>query len=216
MKIRSFRKSYEGKTVLELPELTLTEGRIYAVVGANGSGKATLAKVLSGVEKPDDGLPVLAGCQVGFMPQKSFAFRMSVENNLLISGSDRERAQTLMEALHIAPLAHKPANRLSGGETARMALARALMKSYSLLILDEPTASMDMESTILAEALVKRYRDTERCTVLLVTHSLQQARRMADDALFFHEGHLVEHGDAGRVLYAPQQALTKSFLELYG
>ena len=133
MKIRSFRKSYEGKTVLELPELTLAEGRIYAVVGANGSGKSTLAKVLSGVEKPDDGLPVLAGCQVGFMPQKSFAFRMSVENNLLISGSDRERAQTLMEALHIAPLAHKPANRLSGGETARMALARALMAVLSVL-----------------------------------------------------------------------------------
>ncbi len=216
MKIRSFRKSYEGRTALEMPELELADGKLYAVVGANGSGKSTLAKVLAGVEKADDGLPVLDCGEVGYLPQKSFAFRMTVEKNLLINGSDRARAGELMEALRIAPLAGKRANRLSGGETARMSLARLAMKEYALLILDEPTASMDMESTMLAEALIRRCLDGNGGTVLLITHSLQQARRMADEALFFHEGALTERGPAADVLYSPRDPLTGRFLDFYG
>lgn len=121
-----------------------------------------------------------------------------------------------MEALGLTPLAGRRADGLSGGETARMALARVLMRPCGLLILDEPTASMDMEAAILAERLVAAYREETGCAVLLITHDLQQARRMADEALFFCGGQLWESGPAERVLFAPERPETGKFLEFYG
>ena len=121
-----------------------------------------------------------------------------------------------MEALGLTPLAGRRADGLSGGESARMALARVLMRPCGLLILDEPTASMDMEAAILAERLVAAYREETGCAVLLITHDLQQARRMADEALFFCGGQLWESGPAERVLFAPERPETVKCLEFYG
>ena len=142
MKTAAFSKSYGGKRVLSLPELELPKGRITAIVGPNGSGKSTFAKILAGVEHADGKTPVLPGVSVGYLPQKSFSFRMSTEKNVLLNGGDRARAAELMKALGIGELAGQSAKKLSGGETARMALCRILMGRYELLILDEPTAAM--------------------------------------------------------------------------
>jgi len=150
------------------------------------------------------------------MPQRSFPFRLTVRQNLMLSGGTAERAGALMEALGLTPLAGQRAEKLSGGETARMALARVLMRPCELLILDEPTASMDMESAILTERLVSAFRAETGCAVLFVTHDLQQARRMADEALFFHSGQLWEAGPAERVLFSPEEPETRRFLEFYG
>ena len=121
-----------------------------------------------------------------------------------------------LQALGLEDLARQRAGKLSGGETAKMALCRLLMGSYELLILDEPTAAMDMESTLAAERLIlERCRETE-CAVLLITHSIQQARRLASRVIFLHQGELAEQGDAERVLYCPQLPLTRRFLEIYG
>lgn len=214
MKIPPLKKTYGNRVVLNIPETELHSGCVYALVGANGSGKSTFAKILSGVEKSDD-RAALKGVTVGYMPQKSYAFRMSTRKNIMLGGRNDGRCRELMEALHIEHLADKAAKRLSGGETARMALARLLMSDYELLILDEPTAAMDMESTIFSEALVKDYAKRTGCIVLLVTHSLQQARRMADRILYFQSGELVEHG--GReLLDCPKDERTKRFIEFYG
>ena len=121
-----------------------------------------------------------------------------------------------MAALGLTHLANQRAGGLSGGEAARMALGRVLMRPCQLLILDEPTASMDMESAILAERLVLNYRDGTGCAVLLITHDLQQARRLADEALFFHAGRLWEAGPARKVLFSPELPETRRFLEFYG
>lgn len=217
MRIHAFTKSYSGRTVLRFPGLDLEPGRIYAVVGANGSGKSTFAKLVAGALRPDGNIRVLAEpVKLGYMPQQSYAFRLSVRANLLLFTGAPERAQTLMEALGLTAFSRQRARSLSGGETARMALARVLMRPCGLLILDEPTASMDMESAVLAEHLVKSYREETGCAVLFITHSLQQARRMADEALFFRAGQLWEAGPADRVLYAPERSETRQFLEFYG
>ena len=150
------------------------------------------------------------------MPQKSYAFALSVEKNILLGNADGVRAKHLMERLQITHLAKKKANRLSGGETARMALARVLMKSYDILILDEPTAAMDIETTSFSEELIVEYCKETNCALILVTHSLQQAKRIADEVLFFYEGKLLETGKKEAVLYAPKQGETKRFLEFYG
>ena len=77
MKISAFTKTYGGRTVLDMPETELEHGASYAVIGANGSGKSTLARILAGVEKTDGGKTVISGITVGYMPQKSYAFRMT-------------------------------------------------------------------------------------------------------------------------------------------
>ena len=137
MKIQPFTKTYEGRRVLEVPELELEGGKIYGVIGANGSGKSTFAKVLAGVVAADmPGRKTEKGLSLGYMPQKNYAFRMSVKNNILLVNRDPQRAARLMAALGIEHLADKRARQLSGGETARMALARLMMRDFELLILD--------------------------------------------------------------------------------
>ena len=216
MKIAPFSKTYEGRTVLNFPGLELEPGTVYAVIGANGSGKSTLAKVLAGITAPDRRGKLLDGGTVGYMPQKNYAFRMSTKANILLNGTDKVRAEELMDALQLRPLERKRADRLSGGETARMALARLMMKKYDLVLLDEPTAAMDMETTLLSEQLIGQYVRETGCALILVTHSLQQARRIADEVLYFHKGDLLERGPKDRVLDSPEKAQTKQFLEFYG
>ena len=150
------------------------------------------------------------------MPQKNYAFRMSLKKNLLLNGSDEKRADELIEALQLSSLAQKRADRLSGGETARMALARLMMKRYELVLLDEPTAAMDMETTLLSEELIAGYVRETGCALILVTHSLQQARRIADAVWYFHKGRLLEHGAKEAVLDQPERAETRQFLNFYG
>ena len=216
MKTNAFSKTYGSRLVLQLPALELPEGQITAVIGPNGSGKSTLAKVLAGIERADGKAPVLSGVSVGYLPQKSFPFRMSTEKNILQNGSDRDRAARLMRALGIEALAGQSAKKLSGGETARMALCRLLMRPYQLLILDEPSSAMDMESTLAAEGLIADYCRETGCAVLLITHSLQQARRMARQTLFLQGGVLIEQGETELVLTKPARAETRQFLDFYG
>ena len=216
MKIAPFTKTFGGRTVLSFPGFEPEKGKIYAVIGANGSGKSTFAKVLAGAVPADKKAKPLSGVSVGYMPQKNYGFRMSVKANVLLNGSDISRAEKLMDALGLRHLEKERGDKLSGGETARMALARLMMGSYDMLILDEPTSAMDMESTLLSEKLIREYVEETGCALILVTHSLQQARRLADEALYFHKGSLIEHSRAEKLLFAPEEPETKQFLDFYG
>ena len=216
MNVKPFSKTYDGLRVLDFPGMELVPGKIYAVIGANGSGKSTFAKILSGVLPADRSGSVTEPLSLGYMPQKNYAFRMTTKKNLLLNGSDPARADALMDALQLRHLEHKRADRLSGGETARMALARLMMKAYNAVILDEPTAAMDMETTAAAEKLILEYTRQTGCVLILVTHSLQQARRTADEILFFHKGRLLESGPREQVLDDPKEQETRQFLDFYG
>lgn len=223
MKISSFSKTYDKQLVLNMPELELSPGKIYTIIGANGSGKSTFAKILAGTLACDQKLsPFVFDSSlsnppsVGYMPQTTYAFRMSTRKNLLLTSSDAVLADKLLVFLQIDHLAEKRADRLSGGETARMALARLMMKSFDLLILDEPTAAMDMESTIRSEQLIQNYVSETNCILILVTHSLSQAKRMADEIWYFHKGSLLEHGPKELILNHPTHSQTLQFLEFYG
>ena len=215
MILRDLRKSYNGRCVLELDDLSLEKGKIYAVIGANGSGKSTLAKLTAGMIEPDSGRTEKQGISIGYMPQRSFAFRMSLRKNMLINGDDPERAQELLGALKLEHLSEAKAKRLSGGETARMALARLLMRDYELLVLDEPSSAMDIESTLLAEKLIRDYRDRTGCAVLIVTHAINQAERIADEVLFLSEGKLIERGSSEKLIRHPENEITRRFIEFY-
>lgn len=216
MKISAFSKTYDGIGVLDFPGMELKPGTVYAIIGANGSGKSTFAKILAGILPADRKGKLMDAAAVGYMPQKNYAFRMSAKSNILLNGKEEARAESLMDALQIRHLENKRADKLSGGETARMALARLMMRSYDVVILDEPTAAMDMETTSLSEDLILRYVKETGCALILVTHSLQQAWRVADEVLYFHKGRLLEYGAKETVLYEPVTAETRQFLEFYG
>lgn len=210
-------KSYSGKFAVTLPAMSLQHKKIYAVVGANGSGKSTFARLLSGVFRPDNGTPVLRGkVSVGYLAQQNYAFRMSVLQNICLGGMRRECAMKLMESMQIRHLADKSAKQLSGGETARMVLCRLLIRPFELLVLDEPTAAMDVEATILAERAILQYRQEQHAAIVWITHSMQQARRIADEILFFSHGELKEQGDAEKLLVHPSTAAFRQFLEFSG
>ncbi len=221
MTIAPFRKSYAGATALDFPGAPLPAGQTCAVIGANGSGKSTLAKVTAGVTACGQPQVLSPPVSVGYLPQHSYPFQMTVRANLMLNAPRRndparQRADMLLERLEIAHLSEQKAHHLSGGETARMVLARLLMRRYDLLILDEPTAAMDIRSTALTEQLVADYQAETGCGVLWITHSLKQAVRIADTVLFLCRGRLAEAGPAERLLTAPQTSELRQFLDFYG
>ena len=216
MRIEAFTKTFDGVKVLDFPGMELEKGKIYCVLGANGSGKSTFARILAGIISADQKGKHMDRMTVGYMPQKNYAFRMSTSRNILLKAKEHERANKLMDDLQIRHLENKRADKLSGGETARMALARLMMGRYDLVILDEPTAAMDMEMTAVSENLIRDYVRQTGCAMLVVTHSLQQARRIGDEALYFHKGALLESGLADRILTNPEKQETRQFLEFYG
>ena len=222
MKINPFTKTYKKTTVLSFPGITLNQGTIYTVIGANGSGKSTFARILSGILPPDRKEAVFSPppASIGYMPQKSFAFRMSVLNNVLLNGgktsaSERAKASEFLNSVGLTALAGHNGSHLSGGETARLALARLFMRPYELLVLDEPTASLDIASTIQTEQLIRQYCKATNASIILITHNLKQARRISDQVLFFKNGSLADSGAPDSLLSCPQNPALREFVEFY-
>jgi tungstate transport system ATP-binding protein len=122
------------------------------------------------------------------------------------------RAEEMLAAAGLAALARTPARLLSGGEQQRLAVARALSLEPDVLFLDEPAASLDPASTLAIERLIQQAH--ERGTkIVLVTHDVGQARRLADEVVFLHRGQVQEHSSAGRFFDAPASAAARAFLE---
>lgn len=195
MLIPALKKTYKDQVVLDLPEFEVPDGSIMAVCGQNGSGKSTLAKILAGIIPADNGSNPLPSVRTGYMTQRSMAFKMSVRRNLMLNADpaqskeeQKKRAGRLLEVLGMESLARKNAQKMSGGQIQRMSLARLLMKPYDLLILDEPTASMDTEVIPVCEKLLLDYHAETGCTILLITHSPDQTRRLTDRILFLEKG----------------------------
>lgn len=215
MEIRGLSKTYGGKRVLDIPGFAFEPNTRYAVIGANGSGKSTLARLLAGVIPADPGAAISGGGSVGYMPQKSLGFRLSVRRNLRLGVRDAqagERSARLAAELGLDALAKRDGGSLSGGETARLALARVLAGRWDTLILDEPTAAMDVPAALRAEECILRCQRETGCTLILVTHAFGQAERIGQQALFLHEGQLWEHGPAEQLLHHPLRPETQQFL----
>ena len=186
MKILPFSKTFEGRTVLDFPGMEVESGKIYAIIGANGSGKSTFAKVLAGILTADKRGNYLDGGSFGYMPQKNYAFRLSTKANILLNGSDAARAESLMDAIQIRHLENKRADRLSGGETARMALVRLMMKKYDLVVLDEPTAALDLACKQHIAEYLRHYKNAGGI-LLLTTHDVMELN-LCDEWYIIRDG----------------------------
>ena len=208
-----------GRSVLGPVDLTIEGEGLTAVIGPNGSGKTTLLRALHGIERLSSGRLICDDAQAqskqAFVFQTPILLRRSVAGNLAYPlrlsrrGGIDAHVRSWAERIGLADRLSLPANRLSGGERQKLALARALITGPALLFLDEPCASLDGQSTQEIETLLSTAAATGT-RILLATHDMGQARRLADDVLFLVGGRIHETGPAA--LANPQTTALRAFL----
>ena len=206
-------------TMLDRLSLTLGPGRPTVVIGPNGSGKTTLLRAAMGLIVPDRGSIGGVPDRRAIMFQHPVMLRRSVAANLdyalKAAGVPRAgRAARLRELLGLVGLGDigdRPARRLSGGERQRLALARALARDPQVLFLDEPTASLDPAATKGFEDLIRAVA-VRQIKVVMATHDLGEARRVAGDVVLLHRGRVVEAGAAPAFFETPRTDETRRFL----
>jgi tungstate transport system ATP-binding protein len=219
-----------GRPVLDGIDMKVPTGLITVVLGANGAGKSTLLRLCHGLLRPTRGRIVTGEGRVGIGPgerarqsmlfQRPVHLRRSALRNLtwvlaVRGASWRARRGLALAALRrfdLEGLADRPAPLLSGGEQQRLALARAWLAQPELLILDEPTAGLDPAGTRAVELAVRDFAD-RGIAVLLTTHDLGQARRLAEKIAFLHGGRLLEAGSADRFFQRPLTPEGAAFLK---
>ena len=211
IEIRDLKKTYGGRTVLDIPSLQIEEGITAAFAGANGSGKTTLLKILAGIIRASSG-SVKKPEKILYMPQQSYAFRGDLIKNITIAGAGKDRAMALLESLELSRLSGKQASSLSGGELQRLSLCRILSKDCELLLLDEPTSACDAKGAQLVSAAIAEYKKRTGCTVLLSTHSPALAVNSADRLIVFNNGRIEADGLPADILRDPGTEWTKSFI----
>ena len=223
LEIKRLVRDYGTKRVLDLEEVTIEKGTRTAIIGPNGAGKSTLLNIVSRIDSASEGEVVYESEDPRLVTQvfqQPYMLRTSVERNIQYPlrlrnwPEDRmkRRSDELMEELGLLDLRHQKAWKLSGGETQKVALARALSFEPSLLLLDEPTANIDPATTAEIEEMLLKINREEGTTILFVTHNLAQARRVCNRLLFLDKGKLVESGDCLSILQNPAEEKTRRFI----
>ena len=216
-----------GREVLNVPVLTLGDVGCTAIVGPNGAGKSLLVRTLCSLQKPDSGTVSWAGrtpdalrrLRVGLLLQRPVLLRRTALANVVyalrISGMAKHEAiSTAHSALHLAGLSalvDVSAQRLSGGEQQRLALARALVLKPDMLFLDEATANVDPASTLVIEQQLLDAISTG-LRVVLVSHDMGQVRRLADEVVLMHNGCVVEQSARQHFFEQSDNPLTRLWL----
>ena len=216
-----------GKRLIDDVSLRLAAGPRTVILGPNGAGKSLLMRLCHGLIAPSAGRIVWDGPDAprarkrqAMVFQRPVMLRRSALANVVyalkVQGTPRgERAGRAMAALTrtgLAALAGQPAHSLSGGEQQRLALARAWATAPEVLFLDEPTASLDPAATRAVEDIIGQMHEAGT-KVVMTTHDLGQARRLADEILFLHRGRLIEHGPAEAFFTQPRTPEAAAFLE---
>ncbi|MBP2323099.1 polar amino acid transport system ATP-binding protein [Kibdelosporangium banguiense] len=235
--ITGLSKSFDGRLVLDDVSLSVHHSTITAIIGQSGGGKTTLLRCLNLLERPDSGVITVNGTpifdqrvvcpdlpklrrSVGMVFQRFNLFpHLTAVENVMLAPLDAgvpeseavERAVELLSRVRLTHRATAYPEQMSGGEQQRVAIARALALRPSVLLFDEPTSSLDPEST--GEVLrVMRELATDGMTMVLVTHELSFARDVADHVVFVDGGRIIEQGEPANVLGNPSQQRTREFL----
>lgn len=211
--------------ILDRVALTIDAGAPTVLIGPNGSGKTTLLRVAVGILAPQRGR-VTWGGRAGIPPlrraivfQRPAMLRRSAAANLHYALSAariprhvREaRVAELLTLVGLEQMGGRPARRLSGGEQQRLALARALARDPAVLFLDEPTANLDPAATKSIEDVIRAVT-LRGIKVVMSTHDLGEARRLAADVVMLHRGYVIERGPAASFFRSPQSAEAQAFL----
>ncbi len=231
-RLENVAKSYGAAPVLEVAELAVWPGEVLGLLGPTGAGKSTLLRLLAGLEAPTrgricfDNAEVCAGRlspsarrRIAMVHQRpclpSGSVRFNVEFGLRIRRVPERAAPALaiLRELGIEDLAEQPVHTLSGGQMHLVALARVLVLRPEVLLLDEPTASLDPGRVARVEETVARLQRQYRMTVVWATHNLFQARRVAQRVALVWEGRLIEVAPTEQFFHSPADPRTRDFIE---
>jgi len=231
-RIRDLHKEYAGREVLSCEALDVLRGEVLGVVGPSGAGKSTLLRLLNFIEPPTRGWIEFEGARfsaeqgisldlrrrVTTIFQRPLLLNRNVWDNVTYSlrlrgqRDAREPAQAALERVGMESLARQNARSLSGGEAQRVALARALILNPAVLLMDEPTANLDPYNVGLIEQIIRQVNQERRTTIVLVTHNVFQARRLATRVAFLLSGRLIEVADVERFFHSPADGRTRAFI----
>jgi ABC-2 type transport system ATP-binding protein len=216
--VDSLVKRYGKTLAVGGVSFAVERGVTTALLGGNGAGKTTTLSILLGVLLPSSGSVHVFGEDVlrhryRVLPRMNFSspyvdlpHRLSVKQNLAIYarlyGVPRreERIARLARDLQIEPMLDRPAGRLSGGQKTRVALAKALLNEPELLLLDEPTASLDPDTGDWVRSYLEDYRDRTGATILLASHNMAEVERLCSQVLMMKEGQIVDRGSPGELI----------------
>ena len=204
IQVTNLIKKYQDKIVVDMNSIGFLSGNIYGVTGDNGAGKTTLLKILAGLENHDSGSIVYNDQPLGpslmkkitYLSQTPYLMRSSVYENIIyplkIRNVDSKiierKAFEIMEELQVTELRDQLATQLSGGESQKVALARALVFDPEVLLLDEPTASIDPATTMTIEEAITKRNKLQNMTIIMISHNLDQVKRVCDEIVYMKKG----------------------------
>ena len=217
--------SRNGQLIIDDVSLAIDARVRSVIIGANGAGKSVLMRLMHGLLRPTAGQITWCGReerprQQAMVFQRPVMLRRSALGNVLyalqLAGMARpqrlEWARLALTRVGLAAVARRPARVLSGGEQQRLALARAWALEPQILFLDEPTASLDPGATAEVEVLIRNIADSGT-KIVMTTHNLGQAKRLADEVIFLHRGRVVEYTPADEFFRKPRSTEAHAFMK---
>lgn len=228
LQLSNITKGYNKVCALNSVSLDLQGGKIVVLLGVNGAGKTTLMRIVAGLENPDSGQLFFNNQNIScgnlrkistLVFQRAAMFSSNVYNNLAYGLKIRKvpkeeikkRVSESLQAVRLTDFEKRRAKRTSGGEQQRIALARAFLLESHVLLLDEPTANLDPNSAAIIEKAIVSKKSEERI-IVMATHNLSQARRMADEIVHIYNGEIVEVATPENFFENPKSEISRKFV----
>jgi ABC-2 type transport system ATP-binding protein len=233
LRVEGLTKRFGDVTAVDALSFAVPRGTTVALLGGNGAGKTTTISMLLGVLLPSAGSIFVLGQDMlkkrhQVLPKINFSspyvdlpHRLTVRENLVVYGhlyrlrNVQARVEAVGRALELTDLLDKPLGRLSAGQKTRAALAKALLNDPELLLLDEPTASLDPDTADWVRGLLTDYQRQTGATILLASHNMAEVERMCDDVLMMRQGRIVDSGPpADLIARYDRESLEEVFLDI--
>lgn len=230
--VTNVSKRYNGTDALTESSALITAGNINAVIGPNGSGKSTLLRIASLIEAPDSGKVKYKGPSITLQNNRDLKRRIAIvlPGNSLFNDTVfhnvsyglkirkmhkreiKEKVRSILDLFQLDDKIKNHARDLSSGEAQRVALARALVIEPDYLFLDEPTASIDPVNAEMIESVITTIRTSRKITIMMVTHNMFQAKRLAQRVIFMYKGTVIEERSTEEIFSSPEHEMTKRFV----
>ena len=228
LQLIDIKKIYLNVKALNSVSLDIQGGKIIVLLGVNGAGKTTLMRIMAGLENPDAGKLLFNNQNIDakalrkvstLVFQKSAMFSTNVYDNLAYGLRIRKvpkdeiikRVTEALQAVRLSGFEKRRAKKTSGGEQQRIALARAFLLEPHVMLLDEPTANLDPNSAVIIEKAIVSKKSTQRI-IVMATHNLTQARRMADEIIHIYNGNIVEVATPEDFFENPKSEVSRKFV----
>lgn len=231
--VRGLTKRYGAVTAVDHLDFYIEAGSTVALLGGNGAGKTTTISMLLGLVTPSDGQALVFGVDVARdryavaqrmnfqSPYVDLPQRLTVRQNLMVYAglygiaNARERLESVAAQLQIENLLERPTGKLSAGQKTRAGLAKALLNAPELLLLDEPTASLDPDTADWVRVMLKSYAQEAGATLLIASHNMAEVERLADRVILLRSGRIVEDETPQELIAAyGRQTLEDVFLDV--